>query len=72
MVESLDGVLDKLSNRLIDMIERSDSSTVEIQNIKAELEAYHEEPITNFKVAHKKLYTIAVALEENTQALSKI
>lgn len=71
MVESLDGVLDKLSNRLIDMIERSDSSTVEIQNIKAELEAYHEEPITNFKVAHKKLYTIAIALEENTQALSK-
>ena len=71
MVESLDGVLDKLSLRLIDMIESSDSSTVEIQKIKAELEAYNEEPITNFKVAHKKLYTIAIALEENTQALSK-
>jgi len=71
MIESLDGVLDKLSLRLIDMIERSDTSTVEIQKIKSELEAYNEEPITNFKVAHKKLYTIAVALEENTQALSK-
>lgn len=71
MVESLDGVLDKLSLRLIDMIERSDSSTVEIQKIKSELEEYNAEPIKNFKVAHKKLYTIAVALEENTQALSK-
>ncbi|MDA7817637.1 diguanylate cyclase [Sulfurimonas sp.] len=71
MVESLDGVLDKLSLRLIDMIESSDKSTKEIQHIKSELEAYNEEPITNFKVAHKKLYTIAIALEENTQALSK-
>jgi diguanylate cyclase (GGDEF)-like protein len=71
MVESLDGVLDKLSLRLIDMIEKSDNSTVEIQKIKDELEEYNEEPITNFKIAHKKLYTIAVALEENTQSLSK-
>ena len=71
MIESLDGVLDKLSLRLIDMIESADSSTEEIQHIKKELEAYNEEPTTNFKVAHKKLYTIAIALEENTQALSK-
>ncbi len=71
MIESLDGVLDKLSLRLIDMIESSDNSTVAIQNIKAELEAYNDEPVTNFKLAHKKLYTIAVALEENTQALSR-
>ena len=71
MIESLDGVLDKLSLRLIDMIESSDKSTVEIQNIKLELEAFNEEPTTNFKLAHKKLYTIAIALEENTQALTK-
>jgi len=71
MVESLDGVLDKLSLRLIDMIERSDSSTVEIQQIKTELESYNEGTVTNFKTAHKKLYTIAVALEENTQLLSQ-
>ncbi|MCK4875398.1 MAG: GGDEF domain-containing protein, partial [Sulfurimonas sp.] len=71
MVESLDGVLDKLSLRLIAMIESSDNSTVEIQKIKNELEEYNEEPITNFKIAHKKLYKIAVALEENTQSLSK-
>ena len=70
MIESLDGVLDKLSLRLIDMIESSDKSTTEIQNIKAELESYNEEPSRNFKVAHKKLYTIATALEENTQALT--
>lgn len=71
MIESLDGVLDKLSLRLIDMIESSDKSTIEIQNIKAELESYNEEPTTNFKLAHKKLYTIAIALEKNTQELTK-
>jgi len=71
MIESLDGVLDKLSLRLIDMIESSDKSTIEIQNIKQELESYNDEPITNFKVAHKKLYTIATALEENTKALTQ-
>lgn len=71
MVESLDGVLDKLSHRIIDMIEKSDSSTVEIQAIKQELKSYDEGSITNFKVAHKKLYTIAVALEQNTQLLSQ-
>lgn len=71
MVESLDGVLDKLSHRIIDMIEKSDSSTEEIQAIKKELNSYDTANITNFKVAHKKLYTIAVALEENTQLLSK-
>lgn len=71
MVESIDGVLDKLSLRLIDMIENSDSSTVEIQAIKKELESYSEGTAGNFKVAHKKLYTIAVALEENTQVLSQ-
>ncbi|MEA1982584.1 MAG: diguanylate cyclase [Campylobacterota bacterium] len=71
MIESIDGVLDKLSLRLIDMIERSDSSNEEIQDIKKELESYSESSTSNFKVAHKKLYTIAVALEENTQLLSK-
>jgi diguanylate cyclase (GGDEF)-like protein len=70
MIESLDGVLDKLSLRLIDMIESSDSSNEEIKQIKKELESYNEEPITNFKIAHQKLYTIAIALEENTQALT--
>ncbi|MCF6339727.1 MAG: diguanylate cyclase [Sulfurimonas sp.] len=73
MVESLDGVLDKLSLRLIEMIESSDSSTLEIQKIKKELESYSEESqstVTNFKIAHKKLYTIATVLEENTKSLS--
>ena len=70
MVESLDGVLDKLSLRLIDMIERSDTSTVEIKQIKEELESLNEDSTTNFKVAHKKLFTIATALEKNTKLLS--
>ncbi len=71
MVKSIDGVLDKLSLRLIDMIERSDTSNSEIQSIKKELEAYTETSSSNFNLAHKKLFTIAVALEENTQLLSK-
>ena len=70
MIESIDGVLDKLSLRLIDMIEHSDNSTAEIQEIKKELESYTEENSSNFKTTHKKLYTIALALEENTKALS--
>jgi len=73
MIESLDGVLDKLSFRLIEMIESSDNSTVEIQRIKKELELYNTEnegKRISFKVTHKKLYTIAVALEENTKSLS--
>lgn len=71
MLESLDGVLDKISIRLIEMIENSDSSTVEIQKIKKELELYNLQDSSNFTTAHKKLYTIALALEENTQNLSK-
>ncbi len=73
MIESLDGVLDKLSLRLIEMIENTDNSTVEIQKIKKELELYNtenEKEKISFKLAHKKLYTIAIALEENTKSLS--
>lgn len=71
MVESLDGVLDKLSVRLIDMIESSDASNADIQKIKRELESYNESSPTSFKDAHKKLFTIAVALEKNTKLLSR-
>ncbi|MCX6077108.1 MAG: GGDEF domain-containing protein [Campylobacterales bacterium] len=70
MVESIDGVLDKLSLRLIDMIEKSENSTIEIRKIKDELEAYSGESTKNFTLSHKKLFTIALALEENTQLLS--
>ncbi|WP_324172419.1 diguanylate cyclase [Sulfurimonas sp.] len=71
MVESIDGVLDKLSLRLIEMIERSDDSTIEIQKIKTDLENYNDGSVTNFKISHKKLLVIATALEETTQTLSK-
>ncbi len=71
MLESLDGVLDKLSIRLIEMIESSDNSTIEIQKIKNELGLYNLQGDSNFNIAHKKLYVIALALEENTQNLSK-
>jgi len=71
MVESLDGVLDKLSVRLIDMIESSDASNADIQNIKRELESYNTSSASSFKDAHKKLFTIAIALEKNTKLLSR-
>lgn len=71
MMESLDDVLDKLSLRLIEMIENSDSSTIEIQKIKHELESYNDHSEKNFNITHKKLYTIAIALEENTKSLSR-
>lgn len=71
MIESLDVVLDKLSLRLIEMIERSDDSTSEIQKIKQDLTNLNESSANNFTLAHKKLFTIALALEENTKVLSK-
>lgn len=71
MVVALDTILDKLSLQLIDLIERSDISTGEIQEIKHELENLDSNKETDFKTAHKKLFTIAVALEERTEILSK-
>ena len=71
MIKSIDGVLDRLSTRLIDMIEKSDESTNEIQKVKADLESCSEISTTDFKTAHKKLYAIANVLEENTKLLSK-
>ncbi len=71
MVVALDTILDKLSLQLIDLIERSDISTGEIQEIKHELEHFDSNKESDFKSAHKKLFTIAVALEERTEILSK-
>jgi diguanylate cyclase len=71
MVVSLDTILDKLSFQLIDLIERSDVSTGEIQEIKRDLENFDANKESDFKTAHKKLFTIAIALEERTEILSK-
>jgi len=70
MVESLDGVLDKLTLKMMSIMERVDSSNSEIQFIKKELKSFHYESTTDFKTAHKKLYTIALALEKNGTLLS--
>jgi len=71
MFRSLDSVLDKLSLQLIGMIEKSDQSNTEIKDIKRDLENLNKQNNLDFKTAHNRLYTIAVALEENTVALSK-
>ncbi|WP_345979462.1 diguanylate cyclase [Sulfurimonas sp. HSL3-2] len=71
MIQSLDNVLDKLSIQLIEMIEKSDQSNTEIKEIKEDLDNLNKQENLDFKTAHNKLYNIAIALEENTAALSK-
>lgn len=71
MVISLDGVVAKLSQSLLAIIKKSDSTAEDIQKIKDELNSYKVENITDFKVAHTKLYKIAVTLETNTKTLSE-
>jgi len=71
MFESFDHLLDKLSVKIIDIMGKSDSSTMEIQKIKAELDSYSENENIDFKATHKKLYTIASTLEKNTKVFSK-
>ena len=70
MVKALDELLGKLSVQLIDLIERSESSTTEIQGVKRDLEALESDKPNDFKTAHKRLYTIATALEEKVEILS--
>ncbi len=68
MIKSLEGVLDRLSNRLLKMMEDSDVSANEIKKIKDELdELKNKEKEIDFKITHNKLYTIASALELNTK-----
>jgi diguanylate cyclase len=71
VIRSLDELLGKLSVQLIDLIERSDMSSVEIKGIKKDLEALNTEHAGDFKAAHKRLYTIASTLEEKVEVLSK-
>jgi len=71
MVKSIDTIVDKLSVQLIDLIEKSDSSNVELKVIKKELENYDEAKDIDFKTAHTKLYNVAIILEEKTEVLSR-
>ena len=71
MLQVLDKLLGKLSVQLVDLIEKSDVSSSEIKEIKKDLESLGEERGGDFKTAHKKLYTIATALEEKVVVLSK-
>lgn len=71
MVKSLDILLEKLSAQLIGLIERSENSTIEIREVKRDLESLESAKSGDFKTAHKRLYTIASTLEEKVQILSK-
>lgn len=71
MVNALDVLLEKLSAQLIDLIERSESSSSEIREVKRDLEALEHHKPADFKTAHKRLYTIASALEEKVEVLSQ-
>ncbi len=69
MLRSLDGVLEKLSTQVLSLIEKTDHSGNEIAKIKQNLENLELGQSDDFKSAHKKLYTIASSLEEETQFL---
>jgi len=69
MLFALDTVLEKLSVQLLSLIEKTDHSGNEIAKIKKNLEGLELEQGDDFKSAHKKLYTIASSLEEETQLL---
>lgn len=71
IVRVLDSLLEKLSAQLIELIERSESSTTEIREVKRDLEELEANKPGDFKTAHKRLYTIASALEEKVEVLSK-
>lgn len=71
MVRALDSLLGKLSAQLIELIERSENSSSEIREVKRDLEALDNQKPTDFKTAHKRLYTIASTLEEKVEVLSK-
>ncbi len=71
IIRSLDELLGKLSVQLIDLIERSDISSVEIKEIKKDLDNLSSDHTGDFKTAHKRLYTIASSLEEKVDVLSK-
>ena len=70
MVGVLDELLGKLSIQLIDLIERSESSSTEIKEVKRDLEALETDKPKDFKTAHKRLYAIASTLEEKVEILS--
>jgi diguanylate cyclase (GGDEF)-like protein len=70
MVKALDELLGKLSTQLIDLIERSESSSTEIRDVKRDLEALESDKPKDFKTAHKRLYAIATTLEEKVKILS--
>ncbi len=69
MLLALDVVLEKLSKQILSLIEKTDHSGKEIAKIKMNLEKLELGESSDFKSAHKKLYTIASSLEEETQLL---
>ncbi len=69
MLLALDAVLEKLSTQVLSLIEKTDHSGKEIAKIKANLESLEVGESLDFKSAHKKLYTIASSLEEETKLL---
>ena len=69
MLLALDTVLEKLSTQVLTLIEKTDHSGKEIAKIKENLGNLEVGESSDFKSAHKKLYTIASSLEEETLLL---
>jgi len=69
MLAALDSVLQKLSVQILALISKTDHSGKEIAKIKKNLESLEESKSKDFNTAHKKLYTIATSLEQETNLL---
>ena len=69
MLADLDTILEKLSTQVLTLIEKTDHSGKEIAKIKNNLASLELSGSADFNTAHKKLYTIASSLEEETQFL---
>jgi len=69
MLFELDTLLERLSIQVLSLISKTDHSGQEIAKIKKNLESLEQNHSDDFKSAHKKLYTIASSLEEETLLL---
>lgn len=70
ILSALDKILEKLSDQILSLIEKTDYSGQEIKKIKNNLENLDLNSGDNFKLAHNKLYTIASSLEKETKLFS--
>ena len=68
-ISSLDKILDEINKRIFSLIDSSDVSNKEVQNIKQDLQGINFSK-DSFESIHQKLILIATSLEAETKGLS--